>query len=207
MADPSRPDPDASPFRSPLLMNAEDSAVVVIDVQAKLMPHVSNHQRIEWNILRLLDGAGTLGVAVSGTEQYPKGLGSTVESIARRLDAIGNQPLPTKTMFSCRECHDSFASLSDKGVHNLLLCGIETHVCVAQSALDLISQGFNVFICVDAVGARHSIDHEIGLRRMENSGATLTTTEAALFEWCENAGSDQFKTISKLVQQPAPGTY
>lgn len=185
-------------------MNADDSAVVVIDVQEKLLPHISNHQRIEWNILRLLEGAGELGVAVCGTEQYPRGLGGTVESIAGPLKSLSQHEIPDKTMFSCRECIGLLSALSDSGVHNLLLCGIETHVCVAQSALDLLAQGFNVFVCVDAVGSRSSEDHRFGIRRMENSGATLTTTEAALFEWCEKSGSEQFKAISKLVQQTGP---
>jgi len=108
-------------------------------------------------------------------------------------------------MFSCRECDSTFKELSSQGVHNLLICGIESHICVAQSSLDLLSQGFNVFVCVDAVGARHAIDHETALRRLENSGVVLTTTEAVLFEWCEKSGSDQFKQISKIVQQQPPG--
>ena len=192
-----------APFRSPLLMNAEDSAIVVVDVQEKLIPLISGHQRIVWNINRLLDGAALLGVKVRGTEQYPKGLGGTIEPLAMKIKAQANE-IPDKTMFSCRECNSTFESLSAAGVHNLLICGIESHICVAQSSLDLLSQGFNVFVCVDAVGARHAPDHETAMRRLESSGAVLTTTEAALFEWCEKAGSDEFKQISKLVQQEAP---
>ena len=97
-----------------------------------------------------------------------------------------------------------FDGLSESGIYNLLLCGIESHVCVAQSALDLLAQGFNVFVCVDAIGARSAVDHRVAIRRLENSGVTLTTTEAALFEWCEKAGSKNFKQISKLVQQTKP---
>jgi nicotinamidase-related amidase len=207
MTENSQTDPHSGPFRSPLLMNASDSAVVVIDVQVKLLPHIANHQRLEWNVLRLLEGAGTLGVAVCGTEQYPQGLGSTVASIAGPLTSLSQHEIPDKTMFSCRECIGLFNALSNSGVHNLLLCGIETHVCVAQSALDLLAQGFNVFVCVDAVGSRSPEDHQIGIRRMENCGATLTTTEAALFEWCENSSREQFKAISKLVQQSEPETH
>lgn len=187
-------------------MNTSDSAIVIIDVQEKLLPLVANCQRVEWNILRLLKGAETLGVAVCGTEQYPRGLGSTVESIADYLKSISKHEIPAKTMFSCRECSGMFDALSNSGVHNLLLCGIESHVCVAQSALDLMSQGFNVFVCVDAISSRSSKDHRIAIRRMENSGVTITTTEAALFEWCEKAGHDQFKTISRLVQQTGPNS-
>lgn len=196
---------NSAPFRSPLLMNAHDSALVVIDVQEKLFPHILDHERIEWNILRLLATARTLGVEVCATEQYPQGLGGTIESIAQPIAEISKHEVPAKTMFSCRQCIGLFSNLSDAGIRNLLLCGAETHVCVTQSALDLMAQGFNVFVCVDAVGARSKLDHKMGIRRMEGSGATLTTTEGAMFEWCEKSGSDQFKVISKLVQQSAPG--
>lgn len=204
MTDSSQSNLRSAPFRSPLLMNADDSAVVVIDVQEKLFPHILNHKQIEWNILRLLKGACALGVAVCGTEQYPQGLGSTIEPISQQLTSLSKFDVPAKSMFSCRECRELFTALFDSGVRNLLLCGAETHVCIAQSALDLMAQGFNVFVCVDAIGARSEVDHRFGIRRMENSGATLTTTEAALFEWCEKSGSDEFKTISKLIQEKPP---
>ena len=86
----------------------------------------------------------------------------------------------------------------------LLLCGIETHVCVQQTALDLIAADFDVFVCVDAVGSRYSIDHETAIRRMESCGVTITTTEAAMFEWCESSAAPQFKAISNLAKQKLP---
>ena len=193
----------ASRFRSPHLMGQNNSAVVVIDVQKALLPHIPQHERLAWNIGRLLTAAQTLGVKAVATEQYPKGLGSTVASLTEPFAELLGE-IPDKTMFSCRECASLFDTLSDSGIHNLLLCGIETHVCVAQSAMDLMSQGFNVFVCMDAVGARNEIDHDTAIRRMENCGVIPTTTEAAMFEWCEKAGSAQFKTISKLVQQTGP---
>ena len=196
-------DESQAPFRSPLLMNANDSALVVIDVQEKLIPLIPGYERIVWNINRLLDGAAALGVKVCGTEQYPSGLGATIEPLSMKIKAQADG-IPDKTMFSCRECDSKFKDLSAAGVHNLLICGIESHVCVAQSSLDFLAQGFNVFVCVDAVGSRNAIDHETALRRMENSGVVVTTTEAALFEWCEKSGSDQFKQISKIVQQQPP---
>ena len=191
-------------FRSPLLMNRNDTALIVIDVQEKLLPLVRDHQRIVWNISRLLSGAGTLGVQVIGTEQYPQGLGNTIESIAGPLRSLSRQSVAEKTMFSCRECASIFSTFSEHGVCNILLCGIETHVCVAQTALDLVATGFNVFVCVDAVGTRNELDHSTALRRLENCGVTPTTTEAALFEWCEDSKNDEFKAISKLVRETEP---
>ncbi len=190
--------------RSPSLMNADDSALIIIDVQERLVTHIENHERLVWNVARLIEGAKVLGIGVEATEQYPKGLGGTVESLRQQLVDAGCESVPAKTMFSCRECATTFNNLADRGIRNLLLTGIETHVCVAQSAIDLIAAGFSVYVCADAVGSRDSLDHSTALRRMENVGATLTTTEAALFEWCERAGSDEFKKISKLIQQSSP---
>ena len=191
----------AETFRSPLLMNAHDSALVIVDVQEKLVPHIYSHEKIVWNIGRLIAGAQVLDVQTVATEQYPQGLGETVDSIRQPLEKGGFKRIPEKMMFSCRECDATFAQLNKQGIYNLLLTGIETHVCVAQSALDLIAAGFAVYICVDAVGTRNQIDHQTALRRLENSGAFLTTTEAVLFEWCEKAGSTKFKQISQLVRE------
>ena len=142
-----------------------------------------------------------MDVPVIATEQYPKGLGSTVEPLKSMLPT----PVPEKLMFSCRECDGEFGELQSRGVHNLLVTGIESHVCVLQSTLDFLSMGFDVFVVVDAIGSRFEIDHETALCRLELSGATLVTTEMSLFELCERAGSDQFKAISKIVQEEMPG--
>ncbi|HOA52268.1 MAG TPA: hydrolase, partial [Thermogutta sp.] len=177
----------------------DNTALLVIDVQERLIPHITDHKRIVWNIRRLIDAATILGVRVVGTEQYPKGLGPTVPVLAERLGT-----LPEKLMFSCRECWNLFNELKAQGMRNLLVTGIETHVCVQQTVLDFLAQGWGVYVAADAVGSRHRIDYEIALRRMEVSGAVLTTTEAALFEWCVRAGTDQFKKISRLVQESLP---
>lgn len=190
--------PTALP-RSPELMSRGDTALVVIDVQEKLIPHVAGQARIVWNIRRLVDGAKILGLPVLGSEQYPQGLGPTVGELASGLG-----PLPAKVAFSCGGCAGLFDGLRERGIHRLLLTGIETHVCVQQSAYDLLTAGFRVYLAVDAVGSRYSIDREIALRRLEMSGITLTTTEAALFEWCERAGTPEFKAISQLVRESGP---
>jgi nicotinamidase-related amidase len=186
--------------RSPELMNRDDTALLVVDVQEKLLPLIPGSTKLVWNIRRLLDGAAALGVRVLATEQYPQGLGPTTAELAQRLENI-----PAKLAFSCAECGDLFTGLADQGIWKILVCGIETHVCVSQTVHDLLGEGFRVYVAADAVAARGSVDHEIALRRMDSSGATLTTTEAALFEWCERAGSPEFKTISALVRETPPG--
>ncbi|MBW3595987.1 MAG: isochorismatase family protein [Planctomycetes bacterium] len=177
---------------------------MVVDVQEKLIGLVENHRRIVWNIRRLIDGAHALGVLVAATEQYPKGLGHTTPELAERLDRGDLAPLPDKTAFSCGACGAIFLDWRERGVFRVLVCGIEAHVCVQQTVLDLLSEGFRVYVAADAIGARHTIDYEFALRRMESAGAALTTTEAALFEWCEVAGTPEFKQISALVRETPP---
>ncbi len=174
--------------------------MLVVDVQEKLIPLVGGHERIVWNVRRLIDGAGLLGLPVLASEQYPKGLGPTVPELAERLDRI-----ESKITFSCGGCPGLFDGLEERGIHRLLVVGIETHVCVAQTVFDLMAAGFRVYVAVDATGARYSIDRETALARMESSGATLTTTEAALFEWCQTAGTDAFKAISAMIKEPRVG--
>lgn len=185
--------------RSPELMSRSDTALLVVDLQEKLVRLLADAPRIVWNVRRLLDGAKVLGVPTAATEQYPQGLGATVAEIAERLG-----PVPAKVLFSCRECGDLLTGLQQRGVQKILLAGIEAHVCVQQTALDLLAAGYRVYVAVDAVGSRHEIDSATALRRMEASGATLTTTEAALFEWCEAAGTPEFKQISALVREMPP---
>ncbi len=182
--------------RSPERMVVGDTALLVVDVQERLVPAIADHDRVVWNIGRLIDGAKTLGVPVAATEQYPKGLGPTVAELAQRLGEI-----PSKLTFSCGGCPEVFQAWQDRGIHKLLVCGIECHVCVQQTVLDLLAAGWRVYVAVDAVGSRHEIDYRTALARMDSSGAILTSTEAALFEWCDLAGTPEFKQISQLVRQ------
>lgn len=185
--------------RSAELMSRADTGLLVVDVQEKLIRHVPGHQRIVFNIRRLLDGAAILGIPATATEQYPQGLGATVPELAQRLGAI-----PPKVAFSCGEAPAVLRGWAEAGRRKILVAGIETHVCIQQTVLDLLAEGFRVYVAVDAIGARGAIDHETALGRMSLSGATLTTTESALFEWCERAGTPEFKRISELVKETLP---
>jgi len=191
------------PERSPELMSRGDTALLVVDVQERLVPVIAGHRRVVWNIRRLIDGAVLLGLPVLATEQYPKGLGPTVSEVA---EALG--PMPEKLTFSCYGCEQfrrQLSQLEEQGRHKMLVCGMETHVCVQQTVHDLLSAAWRVYVAVDAVGSRFEVDYQTALRRMESAGATLTSTEAALFEWCETAADEQFKQISRLVRQQPPG--
>ncbi len=198
----SHSDPATDPnwFRSPALMTLENSALVLIDVQEKLMPAMANQAKLTARIQLMIKGCGLLNIPIVVTEQYPKGLGATVPDIELLLSNANVVGRAEKTMFSVRAGAEAFSGLAGQGITNLVIVGIETHVCVAQSALDLLANGFEVYVCTDAVGSRNSNDHETALRRMENSGVIPTTVEAVLFEWCENANHESFKTISKSIK-------
>lgn len=185
--------------RSPELMGREDSALLVVDAQEKLLAVVPQRDRIVWNIRRLLDAAAALGVPFAATEQYPDRLSPTVPELKQRIG-----PAPDKLCFSAGVCGDIFERWRADSRFRVLLCGIETHVCILQSALDLAASGFQPYVAVDAVGARYDVDQETALRRMESAGVILTTTETAMFEWCRTAEAPEFKTISALAKEKAP---
>jgi nicotinamidase-related amidase len=186
-------------LRSPELMSPEDTVLLVVDVQVKLMPLIRGQGRILWNLRRLLDGAEATGVKALATEQYPQGLGPTVPELAAKLGEI-----PSKAAFSCAGCEPFMTELRRLNASKVLVAGIEAHVCVQQTVLDLLAGGYRVYVPVDAVGSRYEIDYQTGLRRMESAGATLTTTESALFEWCQISGTPTFKKISALVREQPP---
>lgn len=188
------------PPRSNELMSRQDTALLVVDVQERLLPMIEGAERMIWNIRRLIDAAALLGLPVAATEQYPKGLGPTAPLLAERLGEI-----PQKRRFSCGQVTGVIEPWSRDGISKVLVVGIETHVCIQQTVLDLLAQGFAVFVAADAVCSRHVEDREFGLRRMESSGATLTTTEACIFEWCETSEVAEFKRISLLAQEQWPG--
>ncbi len=180
-------------------MSRGDTALLVIDVQERLLPAIAGGPRVVWNIRRLVDAAKILGLPVVATEQYPKGLGPTAAELAERLG-----PIPSKLTFSAGGCGQFFDDLRGRGIYKILVCGIEAHVCVAQTVFDLLADGWQVFVAVDAVGSRFEIDLRTALGRMDSAGATLTTTEAAMFEWCEIAGTPEFKEISRLARETGP---
>jgi isochorismate hydrolase len=146
----------------------------------------------------MLTGAATLAVPHLVTEQYPEKLGETVA-----LGVATCIPV-SKRMFSCRECCEPLADFRDRGVQQVVLCGIETHVCVLQTALDLVSDGWQVFIAVDATGSRSRLDHETALQRLATESVVLTTVESILFEWCETSSALEFRSISSLVKGKGP---
>ena len=185
-------------LRSPELLHRASSRLLVVDVQEKLVVALSDasRERLIANCRFLVEGATLFGVPVVATEQYPKGLGSTVASLA---DLIAERP--AKTQFSALECTGwGTAAASSDDRFQVVVAGMESHVCVLQTVLDLLATGYQTFVVVDAIAGRRDLDHQVALERMANSGATLTTAEAVLFEWCESASAPEFKQLSALVK-------
>jgi nicotinamidase-related amidase len=178
-------------------MSPADTALLVIDVQEKLLPLIPDHARLVRNIAFLIDAVRLLEMPVLATEQYPKGLGPTVAELARRLPG----PRPDKVTFSSCGAAGIVEALHRGARPRVVLAGMETHVCVLHTALDLLALDFRVYVAADAVGARFREDHDVALRRMERAGAVLVTAEMCAFEWAGGSDHPQFKAVSRLVQE------
>ncbi len=175
------------------VLDRERAALVVVDVQEAFRKAVLDFDGVAAKAGVLIQGAHVLDLPVVVTEQYPQGLGETVPEVADHLDGV--QPLP-KTAFSSAAAE----GFDLHGRDQVLVCGIEAHVCVSQTAHDLLDRGIEVHVAGDAVSSRGVEDKEAGLHKMEGAGAVLTSVETALFELLGAAGSDEFKQIQKLVK-------
>ena len=178
---------------------ASESVLVVVDVQDKLLAAMPTADALVRSVGFLLDVANLLDIPARNAEHYPKGLGPTHPDIARRLPP---DP-PAKTAFSCCGAAGFQDSLDKLGRRTAVVVGMESHVCAAFTALDLLAAGYSVFVPVDAVASRFSLDAETALRRLDRAGAILTTAESVAFEWMHDATHPNFKAVSKLVRDRA----
>ncbi|MBA2710420.1 MAG: hydrolase [Tatlockia sp.] len=181
-----------------MLLERSKSCLLLIDVQEKLMPLVINSeavlQRCEW-LIRL---AKDLNVPLLVSEQYPQGLGTTVKPL-RSLISEGK--FIEKMDFSCNKSPNFQNHLQSLKKQQMVLIGIETHVCVLQTAFDLLQAQYEVFIVVDAVSSRFELDFNYALKRMKQNGIHLITSEMVFFEWIGQSGTPEFKTLSKKYLQ------
>jgi nicotinamidase-related amidase len=178
-------------------LTAANSALLVVDVQDKLLAVMPDASGLVRDVGFLLDVANLLGVPALATEQYPHGLGPTNAELVRRLSS----DRPAKVAFSCCGAPGLRAELQRFGRPNVVVAGMETHVCVLHTTLDLLAEGLHVFVPVDSVQSRFRVDHDTALRRVERAGAVLTTAETTAFEWMGGSDHPQFKPVSRLVQE------
>lgn len=179
------------------MLNRESSVLVVIDIQGKLARLMHDSDTVIRNAGILIQGMKILGIPVLVTEQYPKGLGPTVEELQPLVFPHG---VIEKAAFSC--CGEAIFldRLRTLDRPHVLVCGIETHVCVYQTVRDLLETGYIPHLVTDAVSSRTEANRDLGIRKMESMGALLTGTEMALFELLGLSGTEEFKAISRLVK-------
>jgi nicotinamidase-related amidase len=176
-----------------MLMNRDQSALLVVDIQERLLPHIHEGQAVLDNAVWLVKVAQRLGVPVMLSEQYPKGIGPTV-AVLRGLTSP--ECIAEKLHFSCvaAKCLDRLPG-SDRP--QVVVAGTESHVCVLQTVLGLRGQGKEVFVVADAVGSRKPSDKELALERMRSHGIHIVSREMVAFEWLKQAGTDEFRAISR----------
>ncbi len=179
------------------LLARDSTGLLIIDVQQPLLDAMWNRQELADNIRRLAEGARVLGLPVVVTEQNPERLGPTAACVG---EVLQDRPKLPKMAFSCCREEPVMASLRAERRSTWLLCGAEAHVCVSQTALDLLAQGHGVHVAADAVGSRTQANWRAGLERAREAGAVLTTTEMALFELLGTAAAEEFRPIHKLVR-------
>ncbi|MBS4959987.1 MAG: hydrolase [Clostridiales bacterium] len=178
-------------------IDLKNSLGIIVDYQEKLTPVIYKNEKIVNNATVLIKGLETLKLPLIISEQYPKGLGKTIQPIA---DAAKNAITLPKTAFSCWQDNKIRQAILKTGKKDVILCGIEAHICVLQTAIDLIANGYHVYLVEDCIGSRTKQNKQSAIRRAMMEGIHITTYEAILFELLVEAGSDQFKTISNLIK-------
>lgn len=179
------------------MLTIDNSILVVVDVQGKLAQLMHDKEIVYANIERMIKGAQLLDIPILWTEQYPEGLGATIPQLAQLMS--GNSPLVKDTFSCCGD--DKFANaLNSSGRQQVMLTGIEAHVCVYQTARDLLTDGFGVELIVDAVSSRTSANRQLGIERMKDLGAGVMSTEMTLFELLRVAKGDKFKEVLRIVK-------
>lgn len=179
-------------------VNPEETMALVIDFQERLLPVIDNNEELLHNTEILVKGLRVLNIPILVTQQYTKGIGMTVPSL---ISAIGEEfTYYDKLAFSCAEDETIYDRIIASGKRNIIVCGIETHICVLQTVIDLKARGFQVVLVEDCVGSRRERDRQAGIQRAMVEGALPATYESILFELTKKAGNDVFKQISKLIK-------
>ncbi|MCK4923196.1 MAG: hydrolase [Bacteroidales bacterium] len=178
-------------------INIEESAVLIIDIQEKLFPHINDHNQLARNTEILIKGLKSLELPFLITEQYVKGLGSTIPVLSNVLQEYS---AIEKMSFSCCDELSFGKELEKLNKKFIIIAGIEAHVCVLQTAIDLMEKGYQAVVIEDCVSSRSENDKNIAIQRMRQEGVIISTYESILFELTRLSGTDKFKAISKLVK-------
>ena len=180
-----------------LRMNAKDSLFLIVDIQEKLAPVMFHKEDVIAENVKLLKTAKTLNIPYLVTEQYPQGIGGTVSDLS---DLFEPSDVVEKMTFSSMGEPSFVDAIEKKGKKQIIVSGMETHVCVLQTVMDLLDAGYNVFVVEDAVSSRTAKNKLLGLDRMRHAGAHIVSTEMVMFEWLERAGTADFKAVLPLIK-------
>jgi nicotinamidase-related amidase len=178
-------------------LDVDQSLLLVIDIQDAFTPHIQEMDRVVERSAIMVEAAQVLGLPIIVTEQYPKGLGRTVEALQQSL---GNCRYYEKTAFSVMKELAIQEAIHRTGRKQIIIAGIETHVCVSQTAFHLLEDDFQVYIVADAAGSRRKLDHDTALERIRQAGAVITTTEAVIMEMTLTSKHPSFKQISTIIK-------
>lgn len=180
------------------LLNKLNTALLIIDIQEKIINVMNDKETIIKNNRILLNGCKVLNIPVYYTEQYPKGLGSTIIELKDQFD--GSEKYSEKDTFSAVNNTSLIENFRNNGIENIIIAGIESHICVLQTAFHLQENNFEVFLAADATGSRKLFDYTLALQRMSLKGVNILSTESILFEMLEKSGTPEFKKISELIR-------
>ncbi|MEN8227939.1 MAG: hydrolase [Bacteroidota bacterium] len=178
-------------------ISRDHCAGLAIDIQEKLFPHMDQKDELLRKNLILLEGLKILDVPLFITEQYPRGLGPTLTAVT---DVMGGIPAIEKSSFSCCDEPEYLKALEQSDRKTLIICGIEAHVCVMQTVVDLLGSGYTAVLVEDCISSRKPEDKRVAIHRMRSEGAVITTCESILFELARISGTEEFKAISRLVK-------
>ena len=178
------------------LLEAE-TLLLIVDVQQKLISNIIDNQLLIFNIKKLIDTCNLLNVRIAISEQNPLKLGMTLESILEKNE----YPKFEKMEFSCGENKNFINYINEYNFKNIIVCGIESHICILQTSIDLLRQGLNILIPRDAIGSRNKIDNDTAFLRLILSGAVASTTESLICELCKTSNRKEFREVSKILKK------
>ena len=178
-------------------IDREDALLVLIDFQERLLPAMANSTELEDTVCRMAKGAKTLGLPILVTQQYTRGLGNTVNSLSQILEKFS---YVEKSTFSAFKTEEFKNAVEGSGKRTIILTGIETHICVEQTALDLLEAGYNVVLLADCVESRNHRNTKISVNRMRDAGAVISNYESVLYEMLTTSKAAEFKDISNIVK-------
>ena len=178
------------------ILEENETLLLIVDIQEKLIKNIKDNQLIIFNIKKLIDTCNLLNVRIAITEQNPLKLGKTLESILENNE----YPKFEKMEFSCCNNKNFLNYISEYNFKNIIVCGIESHICVLQTSIDLLQKDLNILIPRDAIGSRYKIDNDTAFQRLSFSGAVASTTESLICELCKTSSRKEFKEVSKILK-------